>query len=281
MRPRTARSAAALAGAGSPWVHMALDTHIGTEVAPEDQATLFAFQRFVMSAMSIAGGIAAGAILLSAAPAQAVGGAALHMAGTKVKEKMAKFAAALLEAAPEDIELVIRVHLLGALHTSQAAFAYMREQEYGRIIVTSSAAGLFGNFGQANYGAAKGGLIGLITTLALEGRRYNVLANAIAPMAATRMTEDIAPPEVLAALGIPSTQRGVAPRHDRLSRYGVHRVRVVSSKGLERFVERVGFVPGSRLERAARFRPDTSRESAWALPHPPAPPARAMPASCP
>ncbi|HKI56285.1 MAG TPA: LAGLIDADG family homing endonuclease, partial [Trueperaceae bacterium] len=86
--------------------------------------------------------------------------------------------------------------------------------------------------------------------------------------ASERLAQDVA--VMLAGLGIPSTQRGVAPRHDRLSRYGVHHVRVVSSKGLERFVERVGFVLGSRLERTARFRPDTSRESVWALPHAPA-----------
>lgn len=99
--------------------------------------------------------------------------------------------ASILKLTEEDIELVIRIHLLGALHCSQAAFAHMRDQEYGRIITTSSAAGVFGNFGQANYSSAKMGLVGLAKTLAQEGSRKNVLANAIAPGAATQMTAGI------------------------------------------------------------------------------------------
>ncbi len=86
--------------------------------------------------------------------------------------------------------------------------------------------------------------------------------------ASERLAQDVA--VLLAGLGIPSTQRGAAPRPDRLSRHGVHRVRVVSAKGLERFVERVGFVAGSRLEAATQFQPDLSKESAWVLPHAPA-----------
>jgi NAD(P)-dependent dehydrogenase (short-subunit alcohol dehydrogenase family) len=92
------------------------------------------------------------------------------------------------------IEAVIDVHLKGALYVSQPAYRLMREQGYGRIVNTSSASGLFGNFGQANYGAAKAGLAGLTRVLALEGASRGILVNAIAPIAATRMTKDILGP---------------------------------------------------------------------------------------
>ncbi|MDQ3415883.1 MAG: SDR family oxidoreductase [Actinomycetota bacterium] len=92
---------------------------------------------------------------------------------------------------PAMIDAVLDVHLKGAFYVSQPAFALMRAQGYGRIINTSSASGLFGNFGQANYGAAKAGLAGLTRVLAIEGVGHGILANAIAPIAATRMTEDL------------------------------------------------------------------------------------------
>ncbi len=92
------------------------------------------------------------------------------------------------------IEAVINVHLKGALYVSQPAFCLMREQGYGRIVNTSSASGLFGNFGQANYGAAKAGLAGLTRVLAIEGASRGIQVNAIAPIAATRMTQDILGP---------------------------------------------------------------------------------------
>jgi NAD(P)-dependent dehydrogenase (short-subunit alcohol dehydrogenase family) len=89
------------------------------------------------------------------------------------------------------IDAVIDVHLKGAMFVSQPAFALMRAQGYGRIVNTTSASGLFGNFGQANYGAAKAGLFGLTRVLALEGAERGIKVNAIAPLAATRMTVDV------------------------------------------------------------------------------------------
>ncbi|MDQ2625428.1 MAG: SDR family NAD(P)-dependent oxidoreductase [Actinomycetota bacterium] len=95
---------------------------------------------------------------------------------------------------------VLQVHLYGGYNVVRAAWTHFREQGFGRVVVATSTSGLFGNFGQANYGAAKLGLVGMINTLAIEGAKYNIKANAIAPIAATRMTEDILPPEVLEKL---------------------------------------------------------------------------------
>lgn len=89
------------------------------------------------------------------------------------------------------VDPVFDVHLKGAFNVTGAAFKVMRDKGYGRIISTSSAAGIFGNFGQANYGAAKMGLVGFTRVLAVEGARFNIRANAIAPIALTRMTEDL------------------------------------------------------------------------------------------
>ena len=89
------------------------------------------------------------------------------------------------------VDPVFDVHLKGAFNVTGPAFRVMRDKGYGRIISTSSAAGIFGNFGQANYGAAKMGLVGFTRVLAVEGARFNIAANAIAPIALTRMTEDL------------------------------------------------------------------------------------------
>jgi NAD(P)-dependent dehydrogenase (short-subunit alcohol dehydrogenase family) len=95
-----------------------------------------------------------------------------------------------------EAEAVIDVHLKGGFHVSLPAFQVMRENSYGRFVFASSGSGLFGNFGQANYGAAKMGLVGLSNVIAIEGEKYNIKSNAIAPIARTRMTEEILGPLV-------------------------------------------------------------------------------------
>jgi NAD(P)-dependent dehydrogenase (short-subunit alcohol dehydrogenase family) len=99
-----------------------------------------------------------------------------------------------------DFRLVIDVHLMGAVHCSKAVWPIMNAQKYGRIVMTTSSSGLYGNFGQSNYGAAKMALVGLMQTLSIEGAKNDVRVNCLAPTAATRMTEDLMPAEVLAAL---------------------------------------------------------------------------------
>ena len=99
-----------------------------------------------------------------------------------------------------DFELVMNVHLMGAVHCTKAVWAIMNEQKYGRIVMTTSSSGLYGNFGQSNYGAAKMALVGLMQTLSLEGAKNDIRVNCLAPTAATRMTEGLMPEAVLAAL---------------------------------------------------------------------------------
>jgi NAD(P)-dependent dehydrogenase (short-subunit alcohol dehydrogenase family) len=99
-----------------------------------------------------------------------------------------------------DFRLVLDVHLMGAVHCCKAVWPHMVAQKYGRIVMTTSSSGLYGNFGQSNYGAAKLALVGLMQTLAIEGAKYGIHVNSLAPTAATRMTEDLMPAAVLEAL---------------------------------------------------------------------------------
>jgi NAD(P)-dependent dehydrogenase (short-subunit alcohol dehydrogenase family) len=94
----------------------------------------------------------------------------------------------------DEVNAVLDVHLRGGFHVSMPAYRHMKDRGYGRFVFTSSASGLFGNFGQANYGAAKAGLVGLSNVIAIEGVKYGIKSNAVAPIARTRMTEDLLGP---------------------------------------------------------------------------------------
>ena len=109
----------------------------------------------------------------------------------------------------DDFRLVMDVHLMGAVNCVKAVWEHMRERRYGRIVMTTSSSGLYGNFGQSNYGAAKMALVGLMQTLALEGAKQNIRVNCLAPTAATAMTEGVLPPEALARLAPANVSPGL------------------------------------------------------------------------
>ena len=109
----------------------------------------------------------------------------------------------------DDFRLVVDVHLMGAAICSKAVWDQMRARRFGRIVMTTSSSGLYGNFGQANYGAAKMALVGLMQTLALEGERHNIRVNCLAPTAATAMTDGVLAPEALARLAPEAVSPGL------------------------------------------------------------------------
>ncbi|QKX17897.1 SDR family NAD(P)-dependent oxidoreductase [Microbulbifer sp. YPW1] len=114
------------------------------------------------------------------------------------------------KAPMDDFNLVVNVHLMGSVNCTKAVWEIMREQQYGRIVMTTSSSGLYGNFGQSNYGAAKTGVVGLMNTLCLEGEKYGIKVNCLSPTAATRMTEDIIPdPKALELLTPESVTAGL------------------------------------------------------------------------
>jgi len=102
----------------------------------------------------------------------------------------------LMKMTDEEWDIVHSVHMKGAYYMTKAAFPVMREKQFGRIIFTTSGAGLYGNFGQTNYASAKMALIGFMNVIKIEGAKYNILGNAIAPVAASRLTEDVMPPDL-------------------------------------------------------------------------------------
>ena len=109
----------------------------------------------------------------------------------------------------DDFRLVIEVHLMGTANCTKAVWEIMREQQYGRVVFTTSSTGLYGNFGQANYGAAKMAMIGLMNTLHIEGAKYNIRVNCLAPAAGTAMTDGLIPDEVFDMLTPESVSPGI------------------------------------------------------------------------
>ena len=109
----------------------------------------------------------------------------------------------------EDFKLVMDVHVMGTVNCTKAVWDIMREQYYGRIVMTTSSSGMYGNFGQSNYGAAKMAVLGLMNTLVLEGAKNNIHVNALAPTAGTRMTEDLMPEEIVKAFAPEAVTAGM------------------------------------------------------------------------
>ena len=109
----------------------------------------------------------------------------------------------------EDFKLVMDVHVMGTVNCTKAVWDIMREQNYGRIVMTTSSSGMYGNFGQSNYGAAKMAVLGLMNTLVLEGAKNNILVNALAPTAGTRMTEDLMPEDIVKAFAPEAVTAGM------------------------------------------------------------------------
>lgn len=160
----------------------------------------------------------------------------------------------------EDFRFVVDVHLMGAVHCTKAVWELMRQQNYGRIVMTTSSTGLYGNFGQANYGAAKLALVGLMQTLGIEGAKHDIRVNALAPTAATRMTEDILTPEMLQQLRPELVSEGLL---HLLSDDAPTRTVLCAGAGAfeaAHITMTRGIVAGDADEVAARFAEVTARE---------------------
>ncbi len=140
----------------------------------------------------------------------------------------------------EDFELVVNVHLLGTARCVKAVWNHMNDAGYGRIVFTTSAAGLYGNFGQSNYGAAKAGLIGLMNNLKIEGAKNNVHINTISPLAATRMSESVLAPEIAAMMRPQYVTPGVAFLASEAAPNGVTLGAGAGAFGIDLIVENPG-----------------------------------------
>jgi len=145
-----------------------------------------------------------------------------------------------------DFELVLNVHLMGTVKCIKAVWETMRAQNYGRIVVTTSSSGLYGNFGQSNYGAAKLGIVGLMNTLKLEGQKNNVHINAISPVAATRMTENLGiPPQIFEQLKPEAVTPGVVFLASEEAPTGVVLTAGAGAFGIAKIIETEGAYLGA------------------------------------
>jgi NAD(P)-dependent dehydrogenase (short-subunit alcohol dehydrogenase family) len=147
-----------------------------------------------------------------------------------------------------DFEFVLSVHLMGTVKPAKAVWEIMKAQNYGRIVVTTSSSGLYGNFGQTNYGAAKLGIVGFMNTLKLEGQKNNIHVNAISPVAGTRMTENLMPPEIVARLAPEAVTPGVVFLCSEEAPTGVVLTAGAGAFAIARIVETEGvFLKGPEL----------------------------------
>jgi NAD(P)-dependent dehydrogenase (short-subunit alcohol dehydrogenase family) len=147
-----------------------------------------------------------------------------------------------------DFAFVLDVHLMGTVKPTKAVWEIMKAQNYGRIVVTTSSSGLYGNFGQTNYGAAKLGIVGFMNTLKLEGQKNNIHVNAISPVAGTRMTENLMPPEIVARLAPEAVTPGVVFLASEEAPTGVILTAGAGAFAIARVVETEGvFLKGADL----------------------------------